>query len=150
MIDTNNYYPQRDGRIERLDAAEATSAGLLQEHLPGSKVVKAFNHIYSGAHHRPRPPPPAPPAAARCRSSATTPTPARPRRRFIDELGFDVVDGGPLVRELAHRAAAQPGYGAEDDKAQLTAAPRRGEAGRPARLRLTRATDAQCVRDDPG
>src|ERR1700709_1797273 len=30
VIDTNNYYPQRDGRIAGLDSAETTTAGLLQ------------------------------------------------------------------------------------------------------------------------
>src|SRR5262245_31815746 len=45
VIDTNNYYPQRDGRIPELDDGSTTSAELLQAHLPKSKVVKAFNHI---------------------------------------------------------------------------------------------------------
>ena len=47
VIDTNNYYPERDGRIAGLDGKTTTSAALLQEHLPSSKVVKAFNHIQS-------------------------------------------------------------------------------------------------------
>jgi len=47
VIDTNNYYPQRDGQIPELDAESATTAELLQRHLPTSKVVKAFNHIYA-------------------------------------------------------------------------------------------------------
>ena len=45
VIDTNNYYPQRDGNIAELDSKSTTSAALLQKHLPTSKVVKAFNHI---------------------------------------------------------------------------------------------------------
>ena len=47
VIDTNNYYPQRDGRIAELDDESTTTAELLQRHLPDSKVVKAFNHIGS-------------------------------------------------------------------------------------------------------
>ena len=47
VIDTNNYYPQRDGQIPELDTDSATSSELLQAHLPKSKVVKAFNHIYA-------------------------------------------------------------------------------------------------------
>ena len=47
VLDTNNYYWERDGRIAALDEKRATTAGLLQEHLPSSKVVKAFNHIRS-------------------------------------------------------------------------------------------------------
>src|SRR5436305_432710 len=47
VIDTNNYYPQRDGHIPELDNESTTTAELLQQHLPNSKVVKAFNHIYA-------------------------------------------------------------------------------------------------------
>jgi len=46
VIDTNNYYPERDGQIEELDSDEKTSSELLQEHLKGAKIVKAFNTIY--------------------------------------------------------------------------------------------------------
>ncbi|MDN5978350.1 NADPH-dependent F420 reductase [Acidipropionibacterium jensenii] len=45
VIDTNNYYPQRDGQITALDEETTTTAQMLQEHLPESFVVKAFNHI---------------------------------------------------------------------------------------------------------
>ena len=47
VIDTNNYYPERDGHIRELDNESTTTAELLQAHLPTSKVVKAFNHIYA-------------------------------------------------------------------------------------------------------
>src|ERR1041384_2834667 len=47
VIDTNNYYPQRDGHIPELDKESTTTSELLQAHLPTSKVVKAFNHIYA-------------------------------------------------------------------------------------------------------
>src|ERR1043165_132180 len=47
VIDTNNYYPQRDGHIRELDNETTTTSELLQRHLPTSKVVKAFNHIYA-------------------------------------------------------------------------------------------------------
>ena len=47
VIDTNNYYPERDGHIAELDEETTTTAEMLQAHLPESKVVKAFNHIYA-------------------------------------------------------------------------------------------------------
>src|SRR6478609_9599361 len=56
VIDTNNYYPQRDGHIAELDNESTTTSELLQAHLPSSKVVKAFNHIYAAdltAHGQP-------------------------------------------------------------------------------------------------
>jgi 8-hydroxy-5-deazaflavin:NADPH oxidoreductase len=46
VIDTNNYYPERDGHIAELDDESTTVSELLQEHLPDSRVVKAFNNIY--------------------------------------------------------------------------------------------------------
>ncbi len=45
VLDTNNYYWERDGHIAELDRGETTTSELLQAHLPGAKVVKAFNHI---------------------------------------------------------------------------------------------------------
>jgi 8-hydroxy-5-deazaflavin:NADPH oxidoreductase len=49
VIDTDNYYPERDGHIPELDNESITTSELLQAHLPTSKVVKAFNHIYAAA-----------------------------------------------------------------------------------------------------
>src|SRR4051795_13150290 len=46
VIDTNNYYPQRDGQIAELDAESTTTSELLQAHLPDSHVVKGFSNIY--------------------------------------------------------------------------------------------------------
>jgi len=46
VIDTNNYYPDRDGHIAELDDESTTTSELLQKHLPQSQVVKAFNNIY--------------------------------------------------------------------------------------------------------
>src|SRR4030095_3034531 len=47
VIDTNNYYPQRDGRIPELDNESTTTSELLQANLPTSRVAKPFNHIYA-------------------------------------------------------------------------------------------------------
>jgi len=47
VLDTNNYYPDRDGRFAELDAKTTTTSELLQAHLPESHVVKAFNNISS-------------------------------------------------------------------------------------------------------
>src|SRR5271165_593001 len=43
VIETNNYYPQRDGHIAELDNESTTTSELLQAHLPTSRVVKGFN-----------------------------------------------------------------------------------------------------------
>lgn len=45
VIDTGNYYPERDGRIPELDRLETTTSEMLAKLLPGSRVTKAFNAI---------------------------------------------------------------------------------------------------------
>ena len=45
VIDTNNYYFERDGHIPELDAGELTTSEMLARHLPRSRIVKAFNAI---------------------------------------------------------------------------------------------------------
>ncbi len=46
VIDTGNYYPNRDGRIPELDGGQTTSSELMSAHLQGARLVKAFNTIY--------------------------------------------------------------------------------------------------------
>ncbi len=46
VLDTGNYYPQRDGHIAELDTGALTSSGLLQRDLPDAQVVKVFNNIF--------------------------------------------------------------------------------------------------------
>jgi predicted dinucleotide-binding enzyme len=46
VIDTNNYYPERDGQIAELDSGQTTSSELLLKQLPGARIVKGFNTIW--------------------------------------------------------------------------------------------------------
>ena len=80
VIDTNNYYPQRDGHFEELDNDRTTSSELLQQHLPGARVVKAFNAIY-WEHLRDHGRPAGDPALPASPSRATTNTPSGRSRR---------------------------------------------------------------------
>jgi predicted dinucleotide-binding enzyme len=119
VIDTNNYYPQRDGRIAELDQGRTTSAELLQRHLADSSVVKAFNHIQAAQIVSER----SAPGTERRRALAVAGDDAAAKERvtaFIDELGFDVVDLGTLADSWRIEPGT-PGYGAEDDADQLRA-----------------------------
>jgi predicted dinucleotide-binding enzyme len=126
VIDTNNYYWERDGRIPALDNGEATTSGLLQEHLPESKVAKGFNHIMasqittdgtpSGTDNR--------------RALATAsdyPEAAELVTRLYDEFGFDTVNVGDLEdswRVERDRPAYVVRQNAQELKDNLARAPR--------------------------
>jgi predicted dinucleotide-binding enzyme len=118
VIDTNNYYPQRDGHIAELDDHSTTSAALLQKHLPTSRVVKAFNHI----------------EAAKLTSEAQLPGTENRRAlaifgdngdaktivaSLIGGFGFDVVDGGSLTNSWRIEPGT-PGYGPRGTVSELT------------------------------
>ena len=129
VIDTNNYYPQRDGHIAELDNESTTTAELLQAHLSTSKVVKAFNHIYAAQ------------LTTDGRPAGTTnrralviagddPSAKATVTRLLDEFGFDAVDAGPL-KEGWRIQRDTPGYGprrtAEQLRKDLAAAKRYAE-----------------------
>jgi hypothetical protein len=126
VIDTNNYYPERDGRIPELDDESTTTSELLQAHLPTSRVVKAFNHIYASqltTDGRPAGNP-----DRRALAIAGNDTEAKATvTHLLDEFGFDVVDAGPL-KEGWRIQRDTPGYGprrtAEQLRADLLAAQR--------------------------
>ena len=95
VMDANNYYPHRDGRIPALDANESTTSELLQAHLPASRVVKAFNNITW--HQIPTDGTPAGTPGRRALPIAGNDDEAkRVVASFLDAIGFDAVDLGPL------------------------------------------------------
>ncbi len=117
VIDTNNYYPQRDGHLPELDREETTTSEMLQRHLPASKVVKAFNHIYAAALTTDGQP--AGTADRRALAIAGDDTNAKHVvAQLIDRLGFDVVDIGPLAESWRIQRDT-PGYGPRRNADQL-------------------------------
>ena len=95
VIDTDNYYPERDGHIAELDDESTTVSELLQAHLPQSRVVKAFNNIYVshlGSLQRPagHPERSVLPIAGDDEAAKQTVT------DFLDSIGYDAYDVGPL------------------------------------------------------
>jgi 8-hydroxy-5-deazaflavin:NADPH oxidoreductase len=126
VIDTNNYYPQRDGQIRELDNETLTTSELLQRHLPTAKVVKAFNHIQAAALTADAQP--AGTSNRRALAIAGDDAAAKAKvAQLIDQFGFDVVDLGPL-RDSWRIQRDMPGYGprrnADELRRDLAAAQR--------------------------
>ncbi|WP_410811006.1 NADPH-dependent F420 reductase [Micromonospora sp. 067-2] len=109
VLDTNNYYPQRDGAFPELDSGETTSSELLQKHLPTARVVKVFNNIFfkhlaalgrpTGAADRS--------ALAIAGDEAAAKTEAT---GFLDRIGYDTVDAGALAEGWRYQPDT-PAYG---------------------------------------
>ena len=126
VLDTNNYYWERDGHFPALDAGEATTSGLLQEHLPQSKVAKAFNHIMSSQITTDGMPAGTPNRRALATAS-DFPEAAELVTRLYDEFGFDTVNMGPLSeswRSERDRPAYVIRQNADELAANLAKAPR--------------------------
>jgi 8-hydroxy-5-deazaflavin:NADPH oxidoreductase len=109
VLDTDNYYPQRDGHFAELDEGLLTSAELEQRHLGTAKVVKVFNNIFfRHLQSLPRP------AGAADRTALTIAGDNAEAKRtaaaFLDAIGYDAVDIGPLA-ESWRVQPGQPAYG---------------------------------------
>ena len=109
VLDTNNYYPQRDGHIAELDSDSITSAELEQQHLGTARLVKVFNNIfYRHLASLPRP------AGAADRTALTVagddPEANKAATEFLDAIGYDTAEIGPLS-ESWRVQPGQPAYG---------------------------------------
>lgn len=119
VIDTNNYYHQRDGRFAELDSESATVSGLLQAHLPTSKVVKGFNHI--GAPDIATDGAPADTPNRRALGIAGDDADAKSIvTSLYDRFGFDTVDAGSLD-ESWRLERDQPAYVVRQNADELRA-----------------------------
>jgi 8-hydroxy-5-deazaflavin:NADPH oxidoreductase len=137
VLDTGNYYPQRDGQIAELDAGALTSSGLLQRDLPDAHVVKVFNNIYfrhlaslarpSGDADRSALPIAGDDAAAKTAVAG-----------YLDAIGYDAVDDGSLT-DSWHQEPGTPVYGAPYG-------PFSSQTGKPADAAAIRAALAQASR----
>ncbi|MEU2135324.1 NADPH-dependent F420 reductase [Streptomyces sp. NPDC018352] len=107
VLDTINYYPMRDGHFEVLDSGKTTTSELVQEHLAGAKLVKAFNNIND--HHIPVL---ARPAGAADRAAlpiaGNDPQAKAGVADLISRLGFDTVDAGPLAESWRFEPETDP------------------------------------------
>jgi 8-hydroxy-5-deazaflavin:NADPH oxidoreductase len=124
VIDANNYYFERDGHIDVLDKGEATVTGLLQEHLPSSRVAKGFNHIKWGDITTDGTPAGTPNRRALATASDFDDAAALVTDLF-DEFGFDSVNAGPLSESWRFERD-QPAYVVRQNRDELVANLARG------------------------
>ena len=111
VIDTNNYYFERDGRYPEIDAGETAPSEMLAAHLPQSQVVKAFNAIRAD-HIVTAGTPAGTPGRRALPIAGDSPEAKAVVASLIDSFGFDVVDAGALV-EGRRFDRDKPAYGAE-------------------------------------
>jgi predicted dinucleotide-binding enzyme len=113
VIDSNNYYPERDGQILAIDSGETTSSELLLRHLPDARIVKGFNTIWF----------------EHLKSQGNTDLPLEERRaifiagddsdakaivaKLIEEIGFAAVDTGFLTDGGRSQQPGTPIYNKE-------------------------------------
>ncbi len=119
VIDTNNYYWERDGHVPALDEGRATVSGLLQEHLPTSRVAKGFNHIPAADITTDG----SPEGTSGRRALATSSDYADAVQVVTDlynQFGFDTVNVGPLS-ESWRVERDQPAYVIRQNRDELVA-----------------------------
>jgi 8-hydroxy-5-deazaflavin:NADPH oxidoreductase len=131
IVDTGNYYPGRDGKIEAIEAGSPESRWVAEE--LGHPVIKAFNNIQ--AEHLLRL---GKPAGSEGRMALPVagddPGEKAAVMRLVDELGFDPVDAGSL-EDSWRQQPATPCYAADLDAERLRQALADASPERPAQLR---------------
>jgi predicted dinucleotide-binding enzyme len=93
VVDTGNYYPQRDGRIAEIEEGMPESRWVANR--VGRPVIKAFNNIYARDLMEAGKPAGSPDRIA-LPDAGDDDAAKGVVMRLIDELGFDAVDAGGL------------------------------------------------------
>ena len=133
VVDTGNYYPSRDGRIDAIDAGLSDSEWVAQ--VLGRPVVKAFNNILAASLES-RGMPDGTPGRV-CLSVAGDEAAAKQVvLRLVGELGFDGIDAGSLA-ESWRQQPGTPAYCMDLDRTALQTALSKPDAAGIARRRQT-------------
>ncbi|HZC06276.1 MAG TPA: NADPH-dependent F420 reductase [Ktedonobacterales bacterium] len=100
VIDAMNYWVEADGRMPVMEERGRSTSEVVQDHLPGARVVKTLNHI--SYHDLEADDAPAGTPGRRALAVAGNDADARADvMEFIERLGYDAVDAGPLAAGAA-------------------------------------------------
>ncbi|MEV6172924.1 NAD(P)-binding domain-containing protein [Streptomyces sp. NPDC051954] len=132
VIDTNNYYPTRDGRIAAIEDEGLTESRWTERNI-GHPVIKAFNGTYAqDILDRPRPA--GDPDRLALPVAGDDEAAKRKIRALIDDLGFDTVDAGG-IDDSWRQQPDSPVYGLRAGVEGVTKALAEASPERPAAFR---------------
>jgi predicted dinucleotide-binding enzyme len=134
IVDTGNYYPQRDGYLSDIESGTTESRWVSQQ--LGRPVVKAFNNIYA-KHLLDRGKPRGTPGRIALPVAGDDKRAKDVVIKLLDEMGFDAVDAGGLDDSWKQQPGS-PVYGTDFDAAGVRRALDQASRERPAEFRAAR------------
>jgi 8-hydroxy-5-deazaflavin:NADPH oxidoreductase len=102
VIDTSNYYPQRNGKIEAIERGQIESLWVAEQ--LGRPIVKAWNAVPAGTFQE-KGVPAGTPGRIAIPVAADSDEAKRVGMKLVDESGFDPFDAGSLALASAAGAA---------------------------------------------
>jgi len=144
VIDTGNYYPQRDGYIAEIESGMTESRWTSQQ--LGRPVVKAFNNIYA-LHLLESGKPAGSPGRIALPVAGDDKGAKAVIMKLIDELGFDPVDAGTLDESWKQQPGT-PVYGTDFDAEGVRRGLAEAKQERPEGFRAATAQSRPATRTD--
>ncbi|HEX8435132.1 NADPH-dependent F420 reductase [Archangium sp.] len=126
VIDTSNYYPHRDGKIDAIEAGQVESLWVAEQ--LGRPIVKAWNSIGSDSFAKKGKPAGTPDRIALA-VAADRQADRKVGMALVEETGFDALDAGTLA-ESWRQQPGSPCYCTDLTRAELPAALATAEAAR--------------------
>jgi len=131
VVDTGNYYPRRDGRIDAIETGTTESRWVARQ--LGRPVVKAFNTIHA-ARLLELGRPAGQPGRIGIPVAGDEPAAKAVVLKLVEDLGFDAVDAGGLDDSWRQQPGT-PAYGANLDGPGVRLALAEAPRERPAQFR---------------